>query len=79
MDSKYIRQIRELGFQWETNNPFLFCVHHLDSYPRGNEEMGPAASLEGRNIGQDFTPKGRLEDVPRKQSTRIPHAPASRI
>jgi len=46
-----------LGFNWETQNPFLFCVHHLDKYPEGNSELGPAASLEGRNIGQDFTVK----------------------
>jgi redox-sensitive bicupin YhaK (pirin superfamily) len=57
MDSKYVTRVRELGFQWETNNPFLFCVHHLDHYPRGNEEMGPAASLAGRDLGQDFTVK----------------------
>ena len=57
MDSKYVTRIRELGFQWETNNPFLFCVHHLDHYPRGNKEMGPAASLAGRDLGQDFTVK----------------------
>jgi redox-sensitive bicupin YhaK (pirin superfamily) len=57
MDSKYVTRIRELGFQWETSNPFLFCVHHLDHYPKGNEEMGPAASLSGRNLGQDFTVK----------------------
>jgi redox-sensitive bicupin YhaK (pirin superfamily) len=29
-------------------------VHHLDRYPHGNERLGPAASLVGRNIGQDF-------------------------
>jgi len=39
---------------WETPNPFLFCVHHLDFYPRGNGHYGPAASLAGRAIGQDF-------------------------
>lgn len=50
-------QVRELGFQWDTDNPFLFCVHHQDFYPRGNEEMGPAVSLSGRNLGQDFTLK----------------------
>src|SRR5690606_16205323 len=27
---------------------------HDDAYPRGNDKMGPAASLEGRNIGMDF-------------------------
>jgi redox-sensitive bicupin YhaK (pirin superfamily) len=39
---------------WETPNPFLFCVHHLDFYPKGNGQYGPAASLAGRAIGQDF-------------------------
>lgn len=45
-----------LGFQWGTINPFLFCVHHNDAYPAGNPEFGPAASLSGRNLGQDFEP-----------------------
>jgi hypothetical protein len=49
--------VRPLGFPWETFDPFLFCVHHDDAYPAGNEEMGPAASLAGRNIGQDFEGK----------------------
>jgi len=49
---------KPLGFQWEVNNPFLFCAHHLDQFPAGNENMGPAPSLlKGRNIGQDFTLK----------------------
>ena len=43
-----------LGFQWPTFDPFLFCVHHDDAYPRGNGRFGPAASLEGRDLGQDF-------------------------
>ena len=43
-----------LGFPWQTADPFLFCVHHQDAYPEGNEVMGPAASLAGRNIGMDF-------------------------
>ena len=42
---------------WETPNPFLFCVHHVDRYPRGNGSLGPAASLAGRHIGQDFAGK----------------------
>ena len=53
-DMKAIKKIRALGFQWETLDPFLFCVHHEDFYPKGNEEMGPQASLEGRQIGSDF-------------------------
>lgn len=57
MYNKLIRNIKPLGFMWETSDPFLFCVHHLDNYPKGNEHMGPAASLAGRNLGQDFTTK----------------------
>ncbi|MEQ1504550.1 MAG: pirin family protein [Myxococcota bacterium] len=43
-----------LGFQWQTADPFLFCVHHDDRYPAGNDALGPAASLAGRDLGQDF-------------------------
>jgi len=42
---------------WETPNPFLFCVHHVDHYPKGNDALGPVASLAGRQIGQDFAGK----------------------
>ncbi|WP_036154091.1 pirin family protein [Maribacter forsetii] len=49
-----IKQIFQLGFPWQTQDPFLFCVYHLDHYPKGNGELGPADSLEGRNLGNDF-------------------------
>ncbi len=49
-----IKKIRPLGFQWETQDPFLFCVHHEDLYPEGNDNQGPNASLQGRQLGQDF-------------------------
>lgn len=52
-----ILQTFPIGFQWPTIDPFLFCVHHLDHYPAGNDRFGPAASLEGRNIGSDFEPR----------------------
>lgn len=55
MYNKLISNIRRMGFNWETRDPFLFCVHHLDHYPAGNDELGPAESLKGRNLGQDFT------------------------
>ncbi len=48
---------RPLGFPWATRDPFLFCVHHLDHYPEGNDQLGPAASLAGRRIGMDFEGK----------------------
>src|SRR5215475_11362958 len=43
-----------LGMPWQTQDPFLFCVHHDDAYPAGDDQLGPAASLAGRDIGQDF-------------------------
>ncbi|MEZ4220961.1 MAG: pirin family protein [Polyangiaceae bacterium] len=39
---------------WPTLDPFLFCVHHKDAYPKANAELGPAAALSGRQLGQDF-------------------------
>lgn len=55
--SSPIKKIIPLGFPWETQDPFLFCVHHMDHYPKGNDALGPDASLAGRAIGQDFTVK----------------------
>ncbi len=49
--------VRPLGWVWDTLDPFLFCVHHDDAYPAGNAQMGPAASLAGRDMGQDFAGK----------------------
>jgi redox-sensitive bicupin YhaK (pirin superfamily) len=54
---KTVLEIRPLGFPWETADPFLFCAYHDDAYPRGNEKMGPDASLAGRDLGQDFEGK----------------------
>ncbi len=42
---------------WPTLDPFLFCVHHDDHYPAGDERLGPAASLAGRRLGNDFAGK----------------------
>lgn len=52
-----ILELLPLGFPWQTVDPFLFCVHHDDAYPAGNDALGPAASLAGRDIGQDFAGK----------------------
>ncbi|MBC7542236.1 MAG: pirin family protein, partial [Candidatus Sericytochromatia bacterium] len=57
MGNDAVKSISPLGFPWETSDPFLFCVYHNDAYPSGNDQMGPAASLAGRNMGQDFTGK----------------------
>jgi redox-sensitive bicupin YhaK (pirin superfamily) len=46
--------ITPLSSRWQTQDPFLFCVHHVDDFPKGNSHLGPAASLAGHDIGQDF-------------------------
>ena len=57
MPANPILNLQPLGFPWATLDPFLFCVHHDDAYPRGNAAMGPEASLAGRDMGQDFSRK----------------------
>lgn len=54
---KAIKNIRPLGAQWVTQDPFLFCAYHHDHFPAGNGQLGPKASLGGRRIGQDFSGK----------------------
>ena len=53
-DDRVILGLEPLGFQWPAADPFLFCVHHDDRYPAGNDALGPAATLAGRALGQDF-------------------------
>lgn len=54
-DMNPILNVKALGFQWETADPFLFCVHHEDYFPKGNEQMGPSTELlKGRHMGDDF-------------------------
>ena len=68
-----IVQIKPLGFPWVTLDPFLFCAYHDDAYPRGNAKMGPAASLAGRDIGQDF---GRQDGWSMYHGSTVPGFPA---
>ena len=49
-----ISKLPESG-PWPTSDPFLFCVHHKDNYPKANDNMGPNEKLDGRNIGSDFS------------------------
>ena len=46
-----VLHVKPLGFPWPTLDPFLFCAYHDDAYPRGNGQLGPAASLADRDIG----------------------------
>ncbi|MED5369701.1 MAG: pirin family protein [Myxococcota bacterium] len=44
-----------LRMHWPTLDPFLFCAHHRDAYPAGDEKMGVTVPLTGRNVGSDFS------------------------
>jgi redox-sensitive bicupin YhaK (pirin superfamily) len=57
MSQDPVLNVTPLAFPWQTKDPFLICVHHIDLYPQGNDRLGPAAALDGRNIGQDFAGK----------------------
>ena len=51
-------QTVELGSApWPTIDPFLFCVHHRDGYPAGDDRMAPVGGVEGRDLGMDFSGK----------------------
>ena len=52
--SDAILQTVPLGMHWPTLDPFLFCAHHHDRYPEGDDAMGPQAPLDGRELGADF-------------------------
>src|SRR5438067_872753 len=54
MSDSPVLEVVPLGSPWATVDPFLFCVHHVDDYPAGNDALGPRASLAGRDLGQDF-------------------------
>lgn len=68
-----IKKIKQLQLPWETQDPFIFCSYHYDLFPGGNHELGPKASLEGRNIGQDFAGKDGWNMY---HGTKVPGFPA---
>ena len=57
MSEPVVLSTQPLGFPWVTRDPFLFCVHHDDAYPKAGQDMSPKASLAGRQLGQDFSRK----------------------
>jgi redox-sensitive bicupin YhaK (pirin superfamily) len=53
-----VKRIAPLGAPpWPASDPFLFCMHHVDGYPPGDERLAPSVSLAGRNLGEDFSGK----------------------
>jgi redox-sensitive bicupin YhaK (pirin superfamily) len=53
-DDAVIQQVA-LQRVWATVDPFLFCVHHDDDYPEGDDDLGPCVPLVGRDLGMDFS------------------------
>lgn len=50
-----VRQTVPLGPRWPTIDPFLFCAHHDDDYPAGNDSLAPAVPIDDRELGSDFS------------------------
>jgi redox-sensitive bicupin YhaK (pirin superfamily) len=67
-----VLRVEPLGFPWKTADPFLFCVFHDDTYPAGNEHLGPDASLAGRELGSDF---GRKDGWSMYHGEQVPGFP----
>lgn len=75
-DIKLIKRVWPLGFQWQTADPFLFCVHHEDHFPKGNTEMAPDPKLlKGRRMGSDFIVKDGWRMYHGEKYPGFPHHP----
>lgn len=54
-DDSVVLETVPLGLHWPTLDPFLFCAHHDDAYPRGDDVLAPAVPVDDRDLGQDFS------------------------
>ncbi len=70
--SHRILRIQKIDFHWEMENPFIFCAHHKDNYPKGNAMQEPTISLTGRSLGDDFAIKDGFRMY---HGTKIPGFP----
>jgi len=69
----WLWHVEALRPQWQTLSPFLFCVHHLDHYPKGNGNFGPNANLAGRQMGMDFD---NIDNFNMYHGSKVPGFPA---
>ena len=49
-----IKNISKVVGPMPIGDPFILGAYHFDNYPKGNGKMGPAASLAGKTLGNDF-------------------------
>lgn len=53
-----IKKTTPIDLHWPTQEPFLFCAHHFDHYPAGNDKLGlNPTHFSGRQMGSDFEEK----------------------
>jgi len=53
-----INKMQSIDLHWPTQEPFLFCAHHYDYYPAGNQNLGlDKKFFAGREMGMDFVQK----------------------
>ena len=52
MSAPVVKSIGRLGFPYECEDPFLFCVYHRDLYPAGDDKM--RAPRMGNGADFDF-------------------------
>lgn len=65
-----------IGFPWHTFDPFLFCAHHQDVYPPGNETLGMDKKYLGqRPLGSDFEKKDGFRMYHGRRVPGFPHHP----
>jgi redox-sensitive bicupin YhaK (pirin superfamily) len=50
-----VLQTVPLDSRWPRIDPVMFCAHHDDAYPAGNDELAPAVPIDDRDLGQDFS------------------------
>ena len=72
-------QIEQLGFPWQTIDPFLFCVYHDDAYPARQRAVRPRRVARRARSRAGLRRQGRLAHVPRQDGARLPVASASRL
>lgn len=42
MSNPLIYSVVPIEFRLDLKDPFIFCAHHIDHYPKGNADLGPA-------------------------------------
>ncbi len=75
MADDIVLQTFPLGFQWPTIDPFLFCAHHDDAYPAGNDELGPDGLARRARDRCRLRGRRRLAHVPRRHRAGLPQHP----